>query len=67
MSFFTAEFQWNFRTFRRALIWLLAIAFLFSIYVYGIRTNPPGFYVDESGLAIIQPTPKRISWKLPKS
>ncbi|MBC7898590.1 MAG: glycosyltransferase family 39 protein [Saprospiraceae bacterium] len=30
---------------------ILAIALLFCIYVWGIGSNPPGFYIDESGLS----------------
>jgi 4-amino-4-deoxy-L-arabinose transferase-like glycosyltransferase len=30
---------------------LLAIAALFLLYINGLSTNPPGFYVDESGIA----------------
>lgn len=33
------------------MICVLGMALLFSIYVWGIGENPPGFYVDESGLA----------------
>ena len=32
-------------------MWVAAIALLFGLYVIGIGNNPPGFYVDESGLA----------------
>ncbi|MGB7208629.1 MAG: glycosyltransferase family 39 protein [Pyrinomonadaceae bacterium] len=35
----------------RLVIWVLAIALLFALYLVGIGNNPPGFYVDESGLA----------------
>ena len=30
---------------------MLAIALLFGVYVWGIDSNPPGFYIDESGLS----------------
>ncbi len=36
---------------RRALIWTIGIAMLFGVYVWGLTGNPPGFYVDESGLS----------------
>lgn len=35
----------------RIVILLLAVAFLFVLYVNGLSHNPPGFYVDESGIA----------------
>ena len=35
----------------RPAIAFLAVTLLFSFYVDGLSTNPPGFYVDESGLA----------------
>ena len=35
----------------RTLIWVFAIALLYGLYVVGIGNNPPGFYVDESGLS----------------
>lgn len=35
----------------RTLIWVLVIALLYGLYVAGIGNNPPGFYVDESGLS----------------
>jgi hypothetical protein len=35
----------------RMLIPWLAIAVLFLLYINGLSTNPPGFYVDESGIA----------------
>src|SRR2546423_1700653 len=31
--------------------WAVAVIVLFVIYCVGLSTNPPGFYVDESGLA----------------
>ena len=30
-------------------IWAVALALLFGVYITGITTNPPGFYIDESG------------------
>jgi hypothetical protein len=33
------------------LAWTAGIALLFTIYAWGLSTNPPGFYVDESALA----------------
>ncbi|MEK6337260.1 MAG: hypothetical protein AABM67_20250 [Acidobacteriota bacterium] len=35
----------------RVVIILLAIVVLFFLYINGISKNPPGFYVDESGIA----------------
>jgi 4-amino-4-deoxy-L-arabinose transferase-like glycosyltransferase len=35
----------------RVLLWLLGIALLFVFYISGLSSNPPGFYVDESGVA----------------
>jgi hypothetical protein len=35
----------------RILIWIAGIALLFAVYTWGLSTNPPGFYVDESALA----------------
>src|SRR2546425_12509995 len=35
----------------RVLLWLLGIAALFVFYTSGLSSNPPGFYVDESGVA----------------
>jgi len=35
----------------RMVIFLLAVALLFVLYIDGLSTNPPGFYVDESGIA----------------
>lgn len=35
----------------RRLIWAAVIVLVFFLYTFGISTNPPGFYVDESGLA----------------
>lgn len=35
----------------RGLMWAGAIILVFLLYVFGISQNPPGFYVDESGLA----------------
>jgi 4-amino-4-deoxy-L-arabinose transferase-like glycosyltransferase len=37
--------------FRTILITVVAVVLGFGVYVYGIWENPPGFYVDESGLA----------------
>ena len=36
---------------KRSLILILTIALLFFVYVWGIDGNPPGFYIDESGLS----------------
>lgn len=46
-----SNLRWNSSTICRALVWAASIVFLFSLYVIGIGSNPPGFYVDESGLA----------------
>jgi hypothetical protein len=35
----------------RVLLWLTGVALLFALYTSGLSHNPPGFYVDESGLA----------------
>ncbi len=35
----------------RRLLWAMAIVLVFILYVKGISHNPPGFYVDESGIA----------------
>ena len=35
----------------RILTWIAGIALLFAVYTWGLSTNPPGFYVDESALA----------------
>ena len=35
----------------RALWWIAGLVLLFAVYVSGLSRNPPGFYVDESGLA----------------
>src|ERR1044072_1666100 len=35
----------------RILIWIAGVALLFAVYTWGLSTNPPGFYVDESALA----------------
>jgi hypothetical protein len=35
----------------RLVIGLLAVALLFFLYIDGLSENPPGFYVDESGIA----------------
>src|SRR5882724_6787555 len=35
----------------RMVIFLLAVALLFVLYIDGLSTNPPGFYVDEAGIA----------------
>lgn len=34
-----------------ALLWVVGLALLFALYTYGIRRNPPGFYLDESAPA----------------
>jgi hypothetical protein len=36
---------------RRLIITLLGIVFLFVLYLDGVSTNPPGFYIDESAIA----------------
>src|SRR5258708_27340493 len=35
----------------RILLWVAALVVLFSLYTWGIRQNPPGFYLDESATA----------------
>ena len=35
----------------KILAWVAGIVLLFSAYTWGLSTNPPGFYVDESALA----------------
>jgi hypothetical protein len=35
----------------RKLLWLLGFILLFVLYTSGLSHNPPGFYVDESGVA----------------
>lgn len=35
----------------RLVIFLLAVVLLFLLYIDGVSNNPPGFYVDESGIA----------------
>jgi hypothetical protein len=35
----------------RLVITLVGIAFLFLLYIDGVGTNPPGFYIDESAIA----------------
>ncbi len=35
----------------RALLWAVALPVGFAVYIIGIGSNPPGFYVDESGFA----------------
>lgn len=35
----------------RLVVILLGIAFLFVLYIDGVSTNPPGFYIDESAIA----------------
>src|SRR5947208_9253127 len=35
----------------RVLLWAAALAFLFSLYTWGISQNPPGFSLDESATA----------------
>lgn len=33
------------------LLWITGLLLLFVVYCIGLSTNPPGFYVDESGIA----------------
>lgn len=47
-SFFTSTFARKFSDRYRALLWLAAIALLYALYVNGLSSNPPGFYLDES-------------------
>lgn len=35
----------------RILLWIAGLAVLFGFYTWGLKHNPPGFYVDESALA----------------
>jgi hypothetical protein len=35
----------------RIVTWIAGIALLFAVYTWGLSTNPPGFYIDESALA----------------
>ena len=35
----------------RVMLWAAALAFIFSIYTWGISQNPPGFSLDESATA----------------
>lgn len=37
--------------FSRGLVWAGLIVLVFFLYTFGISQNPPGFYVDESGIA----------------
>jgi hypothetical protein len=41
----------NFHFDYRTLLWLGAVVLLYLFYVSGLSYNPPGFYMDESGLA----------------
>jgi hypothetical protein len=36
---------------RRGSLWLAGLTLLFVLYISGLNHNPPGFYVDESGIA----------------
>jgi Dolichyl-phosphate-mannose-protein mannosyltransferase len=36
---------------RRGSLWLAGLTLLFVLYLSGLSRNPPGFYVDESGIA----------------
>ena len=38
-------------TFIRLAVTLVVVTFLFLLYTNGLSKNPPGFYVDESGVA----------------
>ena len=51
MSSSASKFVWNRSNLIRACLWSVGIALLLGIYTFGIGNNPPGFYVDESGLA----------------
>jgi 4-amino-4-deoxy-L-arabinose transferase-like glycosyltransferase len=51
MSSAASKFVWNRSNLMGACLWSVGIALLFGIYSLGIGENPPGFYVDESGLA----------------
>ncbi len=51
MSFSISKISLNRANLIRASIWVGAIAVLFAIYTFGIGNNPPGFYIDESGLS----------------
>jgi hypothetical protein len=35
----------------RVWLWLSGVALLFVLYTSGLSHNPPGFYLDESGIA----------------
>jgi hypothetical protein len=35
----------------RILLWIAGLAVVFGFYTWGLKYNPPGFYVDESALA----------------
>ncbi|MFS8086408.1 MAG: hypothetical protein ACMG6H_12320, partial [Acidobacteriota bacterium] len=48
--FFGARLLKHLRRYR-LVVTLLGITFLFLFYINGLSTNPPGFYVDESGIA----------------
>src|SRR5438105_1553486 len=36
---------------RKGLIILAGIVILYTLWIYGLSTNPPGFYIDESCIA----------------
>ena len=36
---------------RKGLVILAALVLLYGFWIYGVSTNPPGFYVDESCIA----------------
>ena len=50
MSFSISKINWSRATLIRAALWTVGIVVLFAIYTIGIRSNPPGFYLDESAL-----------------
>src|SRR5436190_18022913 len=50
MSFSISEINWSRADMIRAGLWAAGIVVLFAIYTFGIKNNPPGFYVDESAL-----------------
>ena len=51
MSFTSIEQNRRSTKLLRIFCWSAGAGLLFAIYVIGIGSNPPGFYVDESGLA----------------
>ncbi len=51
MKFANLKFEWENSPVYRATLIGLIIANLFLLYIYGIQTNPPGFYLDESAIA----------------